>query len=127
MGIRIAPVALEEVEHELRAFLPRERLERVEVGIAKREHAPYGLVGEERVRLAAGEALGTQEPPPLLPERMLAIALVAHSFGLADYPRRLSERQGPRRGRFRKLRHFAAPLPFPLPLRAGRHAGAAAN
>jgi len=117
LGIRIAPVALEEVEHELGAFLAGEGLERVEVGIAKREQAPHGLVGKERVRLAARETLGTQEPPPLLPERMLAIALVAHSFGLAHYPRRQRERQGILGGEARKLRHFAFP---PWPLRAVR-------
>ena len=67
---------VEEVEDELRArLLLGETLERVEVCVAKREETGDRLIGEERVLRAAGEALGAQEPPPLLPDRSSFFAL----------------------------------------------------
>lgn len=89
--------------------MEREELERLEIGVAEREHPPYGFVAQEGVGCAAGQPLCSQESPPLLPEQIFAVALVAHGFCLADYPR--SVRQG-RGGAV----HFAAfPVPFVAP------------
>lgn len=107
----VAPQRVQELLQALGAYRGLE-VSQLEVGEVTSELVQAGLV----VAIGRGRQpspLPAQIVASLSPEWIGAIGLVLH--GLAHYPRRQCERQAVLGVKARKLRHFAAPSPFPFP------------